>query len=117
MSPKPELTTEPVYQKIQQYYNQNGAKINIKSLFEQDPSRFDKFRWVGCKLEENKTSEEPSHSKFSFSIWYFFLKSGILCEKGMSGCIARDCSPIYHCFSNVSFKSQLFDLQTLWKVN
>lgn len=44
MTPKPELTTEPVYQKIQQYYNQNGAKINIKSLFEQDPSRFDKFR-------------------------------------------------------------------------
>lgn len=44
MTSRPDLTTEPVYQKIQQYYNQEGAKINIKNLFEQDPSRFDKFR-------------------------------------------------------------------------
>lgn len=44
MAPKPELTSEPAYQKIQQYFNQNGATINIKSLFEQDPGRFDKFR-------------------------------------------------------------------------
>lgn len=44
MTPKPELTTEPAYQKIQQYYNQNGAKINILELFQQDPSRFEKFR-------------------------------------------------------------------------
>jgi glucose-6-phosphate isomerase len=40
---KPLLSTDPVYQKIQQYYDANGSKINIKQLFESDPKRFDKF--------------------------------------------------------------------------
>lgn len=40
---KPLLTADPVYQKIQQYYDANGSKINIKQLFENDPKRFDKF--------------------------------------------------------------------------
>lgn len=43
---KPLLTAEPVWQQLQKYYNENGAKINIKELFEQDDKRFDKFRWV-----------------------------------------------------------------------
>lgn len=44
MSGLPLLTTEPTYQKIQQYFNENGKKINIKTLFEQDAGRFEKFR-------------------------------------------------------------------------
>lgn len=40
---KPLLSTDAVYQKIQQYYDANGSKINIKQLFESDPKRFDKF--------------------------------------------------------------------------
>jgi glucose-6-phosphate isomerase len=40
---KPLLTADPVYQKIQQYYNENGSKINIKELFDSDPKRFEKF--------------------------------------------------------------------------
>ena len=44
MSKKPQLTSEPSYQKIQQYFNENGGKINIKNLFDQDPARFSKFR-------------------------------------------------------------------------
>lgn len=40
---KPLLTADPVYQKIQQYYDANGSKINIKELFASDPKRFDKF--------------------------------------------------------------------------
>lgn len=40
---KPLLTADPVYQKIQQYYNANGAKIDIKQLFDSDPKRFEKF--------------------------------------------------------------------------
>lgn len=43
---KPLLTADPVYQKIQQYYNANGSKINIKELFASDPKRFDKFNLV-----------------------------------------------------------------------
>lgn len=40
---KPLLTADPVFQKIQQYYNANGSKIEIKQLFDSDPKRFDKF--------------------------------------------------------------------------
>jgi aspartate/tyrosine/aromatic aminotransferase len=40
---KPLVTADPVYQKIQQYFNENGAKINIKQLFDSDPKRFEKF--------------------------------------------------------------------------
>jgi hypothetical protein len=44
MSGKPSLVSDPVYQKIQQYYNGNGEKININQLFESDKNRFEKFR-------------------------------------------------------------------------
>ena len=44
MSGLPLLTTEPAYQKLQQYYNENGSKININDLFAKDAGRFDKFR-------------------------------------------------------------------------
>lgn len=46
MSGKPSLTTDLVYQKIQQYYNVNGGKIDIKQLFDSDPKRFEKYRYV-----------------------------------------------------------------------
>lgn len=44
MSGKPNLLSEPTWQSLQKYYNENGQKIDIKNLFAQDPSRFDKFR-------------------------------------------------------------------------
>lgn len=40
---KPLLSTDAVFQKIQQYYNANGSKIDIKQLFDSDPKRFEKF--------------------------------------------------------------------------
>lgn len=40
---KPLLSTDEVYKKIQHYYDQHGAKIDIKQLFENDPKRFDKY--------------------------------------------------------------------------
>jgi hypothetical protein len=40
---KPLLTEDPVYQKIKQYYDANGSKINIKELFDSDPKRAEKF--------------------------------------------------------------------------
>ena len=40
---KPLLTADPVYQKIQQYYDANGSKINIKELLDSDPKRFEKY--------------------------------------------------------------------------
>ena len=37
------LSTDSVYQRIQQFYDSNGANIQIKQLFEADPKRFDKY--------------------------------------------------------------------------
>lgn len=44
MSALPSLTKEPTYQKLQEWFNANGNNLNIKSLFESDPARFDKYR-------------------------------------------------------------------------
>lgn len=38
------LTSEPAYQQLQDYYNKNGASINILELFAKDPDRFNNFR-------------------------------------------------------------------------
>lgn len=51
MASLPQLTTEPTYQKLQQYFNENGNKINIKNLFENDPARFEKFRFVANEMK------------------------------------------------------------------
>jgi hypothetical protein len=44
MPGKPLVTADAAWQKIQSFYNENGAKLNIKDLFAKDPTRFDKFR-------------------------------------------------------------------------
>lgn len=44
--PLPQLTSEAVYKKLQEYYKENGEKINIKNLFDNDAERFKKFRYV-----------------------------------------------------------------------
>ncbi len=38
------LTGDEAYKKLQDYYNKNGAGINIANLFASDPDRFSKFR-------------------------------------------------------------------------
>jgi len=43
MEGRPKLTDEPTWQKLQQYYNDNGSKINIYQLMKENPNRFDKF--------------------------------------------------------------------------
>lgn len=46
MESKPHLTSEPIWQKIQQYYDAKGRNLVIKELFASDPQRFNKLRWV-----------------------------------------------------------------------
>ncbi|XP_059055984.1 glucose-6-phosphate isomerase [Achroia grisella] len=43
MEPKISLKKDPAYQRLQEYYNTNGSKINILQLFQQDTERFNKF--------------------------------------------------------------------------
>lgn len=52
--PLPLLTTEAVYKKLQEYYQANGEKLNIKELFAQDAERFNKFRYVPKKLQNRE---------------------------------------------------------------
>lgn len=44
MLQRPQLTSEPAWQQIQEYYNKNGNKLIIKDLFAKDPKRYNKFR-------------------------------------------------------------------------
>ncbi|XP_048519125.1 glucose-6-phosphate isomerase-like [Dendroctonus ponderosae] len=43
METKPHLTSEPIWQKIQQYFSAKGSSLVIKELFAADPQRFDKL--------------------------------------------------------------------------
>lgn len=44
MEAKPKLTEEPVWSKLQAYFNNNGSKIKISDLFQQNPGRFESLR-------------------------------------------------------------------------
>lgn len=46
MKSKANLLTEPAWNELQQYFDSNGSKINIYNMFQQDPKRFEKFRYV-----------------------------------------------------------------------
>lgn len=48
MEAKPKLTEEPVWSKLQAYFNNNGSKIKISDLFQQNPGRFES---LSLKLE------------------------------------------------------------------
>ncbi len=39
------LSEDPAYQKLQAYFDQNGASINIAKMFEADSERFKTFRY------------------------------------------------------------------------
>lgn len=44
MEAKPKLTEEPVWSKLQAYYKNNGEKLKILDLFNQNPGRFESLR-------------------------------------------------------------------------
>lgn len=44
MEAKKFLTSEPAWQKLQDYYNQTGKNLVIKDLFAKDANRFNKYR-------------------------------------------------------------------------
>lgn len=43
---RPLLTAEPAWKALQQYYDQNGSKINMAQMFKEDGNRFQKYRFV-----------------------------------------------------------------------
>ena len=42
---RPLLTEEPAWKALQEYYDQNGSKINMAQMFKEDGSRFQKYRF------------------------------------------------------------------------
>ena len=43
---RPQLTDEPTFRALQDYYQQHGANINVRQLFNTNPQRFNKLRYV-----------------------------------------------------------------------
>jgi hypothetical protein len=40
------LTSEDAWKNLQKFYDENGTKLNMPSMFSSDPSRFEKFRYA-----------------------------------------------------------------------
>ncbi|CAO1419076.1 unnamed protein product [Diamesa serratosioi] len=73
MSAKPLLTTDPAYQKIQQYFDANGAKINIKQLFESDSKRFDKYSLTLKTPNDGDILLDYSKNRITDDAWKLLL--------------------------------------------
>lgn len=61
MSALPFLTGESSWQDIQKYFDEEGSKLNIQDLFEKDPARFDKFKWVAADPDARLTLTLATH--------------------------------------------------------
>lgn len=57
MSALPFLTGESAWLDLQKYFDEEGSALNIQQLFEQDPARFDKFRWVPIRDETQHSAD------------------------------------------------------------
>lgn len=42
----PPLNQEPIFKKLQEFYDAHNKDLVIKNLFINDPKRFSKYRWV-----------------------------------------------------------------------
>lgn len=40
------LTSEDAWKNLQKFYDENGTKLNMPSMFSSDPNRFEKFRYA-----------------------------------------------------------------------
>lgn len=75
---KPLLSTDAVYQKIKQYYDANGAKIDIKQLFDSDPKRFEKYSLtLKTPADGDILLVKYSHEKIYVIFMKYFFTSGL----------------------------------------
>ncbi|XP_055694780.1 glucose-6-phosphate isomerase [Lutzomyia longipalpis] len=74
MSAQAFLPSEPIWQEIQQFFNENGAKINIKELFENDSSRFDKFSLKISTPADGDILLDYSKNRITEAGWKLLLK-------------------------------------------
>lgn len=68
------MTTDPAYQKIQQYFDANGAKINIKQLFESDSKRFEKYSLTLKTPNDGDILLDYSKNRITDDVWKMLLE-------------------------------------------
>jgi len=73
MASLPQLTEEPTWQKLQQYFNENGQKINIKDLFTSDGSRFEKFSLKLKTPNDDEILLDYSKNRITEDAWKLLL--------------------------------------------
>ncbi|GAB0087746.1 Glucose-6-phosphate isomerase [Sergentomyia squamirostris] len=74
MSAKAFLPSESAWQDIQSFFNENGAKINIKKLFEEDSNRFDKFSLKLTTPTDGDILLDYSKNRITEQGWKLLLK-------------------------------------------
>uniref|UniRef100_A0AAG5DNF5 Glucose-6-phosphate isomerase n=1 Tax=Anopheles atroparvus TaxID=41427 RepID=A0AAG5DNF5_ANOAO len=74
MSGKVLLSKDPVYQQIKEYYNGNGASINIKKLFDEDDIRFDKFHLKLTTPADGDILLDYSKNRVTDDAWNLLLE-------------------------------------------
>uniref|UniRef100_A0A182YQ87 Glucose-6-phosphate isomerase n=1 Tax=Anopheles stephensi TaxID=30069 RepID=A0A182YQ87_ANOST len=74
MSDRVLLSKDSVYQQIQEYYNANGASINIKRLFDEDDIRFDKFHLKLTTPADGDILLDYSKNRVTDDAWNLLLE-------------------------------------------
>uniref|UniRef100_A0A336LPQ0 Glucose-6-phosphate isomerase n=1 Tax=Culicoides sonorensis TaxID=179676 RepID=A0A336LPQ0_CULSO len=74
MSGKPQLTKDPVWQKIFAYFTANGTKINIKELFDKDPKRFEKYSLRLSTPNDGDILLDYSKNRITEEVWPLLLQ-------------------------------------------
>jgi len=74
MSSKPQLTKDPVWQKIFDYFTANGSKINIKELFNKDPQRFEKYSLKLTTPNDGDILLDYSKNRINEDVWPLLLQ-------------------------------------------
>ncbi|XP_055612848.1 glucose-6-phosphate isomerase, partial [Uranotaenia lowii] len=68
------LSEDPVYQQIQQYYQQHGDSINIKKIFQEDDIRFDKFSLRVSTPADGDILLDYSKNRVTDELWSLMLE-------------------------------------------
>ncbi|XP_052889569.1 glucose-6-phosphate isomerase [Anopheles moucheti] len=74
MSDRVLLSKDSVYQQIKDYYNANGASINIKKLFDEDDIRFDKFHLKLTTPSDGDILLDYSKNRVTDDAWNLLLE-------------------------------------------
>lgn len=56
------LTDDPNFQKLQDWFRANSGSLNMREMFDKDPQRFSKFRWVFWGADDSRPHHHASAS-------------------------------------------------------